>query len=141
MSLQDSSAVATARKICSLGYEGVSEVSDAEALLASLVDVHGIDSERQYWWESLKNARSLNYGESGGGWKERISALLADMGDPIFIVVTDDEPSPWPVLRIEQGAELVRLLGEMHFFEYFVFSRDCERVFFDTHDNSLIWSP
>ncbi|WP_422505646.1 hypothetical protein [Stenotrophomonas sp. GZD-301] len=141
MCAQDSSAVAAARKVCSLGRESVSLVSDAGALFVRLVDVHGIDSKRLYWWESLKKGGSLHYRDSGDGWRAQVSSLLTDMGDPVFLVVTDDEPPPWPVLRFERGTEVVKLLGDMHFFEYFVFSQNCGKVFFDTHDNFLIWSP
>jgi len=89
----------------------------------------------------LETTRFVRYSTSGNGWREQIAVFLADMGDPVFLAITDDEPPPWPVLRIEHGSEVATLLSEMHFFEYFVFSQDCARVFFDTHDNVLISSP
>jgi len=62
------------------------------------------------------------------------------MGDPVFLAITDDEPLPWPVLRVELGKDLIDILSGMHFFEYFVFSENCSKVFFDTHENVLICS-
>ncbi len=141
MSTKDNGAMAAVKQICSLGYGNVSVASDADVLLRRLVEMHGIDSTRIYWWESLETSRFVPYSTSGDSWREQIAAFLADMGDPVFLAITDDEPPPWPVLRIERGSEVAALLSEMHFFEYFVFSQDCARVVFDTHDNVLISSP
>ena len=141
MSTKDSGAVAASKQICSLGYGSVSVASDADVLLRRLVEIHGIDSTRHYWWESLATSRFVRYSTSGNDWREQIAVFLADMGDPVFLAITDDEPPPWRVLRIEHGSEVATLLSEMRFFEYFVFSQDCARVFFDTHDNVLISSP
>ena len=135
-----SSLASNAQQICLLGKGDVSEVQGGD-LLARLVNLHGIDSARHYWWKSLKGARSLHYGDSVDGWRKQVDLLVAEMGSPVFMVVTDDAPLPWPVLKIEDASRLPALLGEVQFFDYFVFSNDGTRVFFDTHDNVLWWTP
>ncbi len=67
--------------------------------------------------------------------------LFAEMGNPVFLAVTDDDPLPWPVLRAAQGEHLIDALSDMQFFEYFVFSENCSKVLFDKHENVLMCSP
>lgn len=70
MSTKDSGAVAASKQICSPGYGSVSVASDADVLLRRLVEIHGIDSTRHYWWESLETSRFVRYSTSGNGWRE-----------------------------------------------------------------------
>ena len=55
----------------------------------------------------------------------------------MFLLVTDDEHEPWPVLegRLE---ELLTLIGEQRYFEYILVSRNKKLCVFDTHHNTLV---
>ena len=140
MSRHGSSLMEIAEEICLLGHASVSIVPNSDRLLGRLAQINRIEAARTNWWESLSGAISCPYGGSCGSWKERIAVLLAEMGDPVFLAITDDEPLPWPVLRVELGKDLIDILSGMHFFEYFVFSENCSKIFFDTHENVLICS-
>jgi len=131
-----------AAQLC-LRVAGMSRLADAAAkdLLEAFADVHGIDPAQYHWWEGLKEARCLTYGSLVDEWYTHVSELLRKMGGGVFLVVTDDEPFPWPVLKIDDSTPIPDVLGGMQFFEYFVFSSDFFSFFFDTHENELISMP
>jgi len=137
--MKDEGVIAISMQICSM-VEGVSVEPDANDLLDGLADLHGFDTARRCWWESFGVAKTFNYGNSVDEWARCVEVLLSDMGRPVFLVVTDDEFPPWPVLRVDRGVDIVEVIGGFRFFEYFVFSRDLSRVFFDFHDNVLVSS-
>lgn len=133
--------VAIAHELCSLN-PGISLVSEevALSLLSRLAAVHGMESSGTWWWASLANAESRSYGDDAGAWKAALGSVLASMGaGTVYIAVTDDQAGPWPVLSCADASTIVGTVGQMHFFEYFVFSSDCSRVCFDTHANTLVY--
>ena len=134
---------AIVEQVCAM-HPGVCELpkEDAVQLLRSVSDAHGIDEFAYHWWEVLRESRSFHYGNEVSEWYERMRSLLMELGQyGLYMAVTDDEPPPWTVLAIEPDVPLLDIIGELQYFEYFVFSRDCARVVFDTHDNVLIASP
>jgi hypothetical protein len=117
--------------------DGLRELNFLEALVV-VDDIarRFVDKEESvWWWESLKcDSVTLPYGDSDG---------LALLGELLFaermirLVVTDDEPRPWPVFEGE-AQTILELLRELRFFEYFIASEDCRWVVFDTHHNALV---
>jgi len=92
-------------------------------------------TDRVWWWESLKTeSEVLAYEDSDG--LELHTELIPDT-DTVRLVVTDDEPGPWPVFEGEARA-FWELLRDLRFFEYFVVSMDCRWIVFDTHHNTLV---
>lgn len=113
----------------------------AQSLLRRVAEIHGVDGATYHWWKGLSDAHRLFYGDALDDWSREIRDLLCNVRQKgVYLAVTDDEPPPWPVLWINDPSCIVELLEKMHFFEYFVFSPDCSRVFFDTHDNVLVSS-
>ncbi len=129
-------------QLCSLDA-GIQEVAANEAvqLLQSVARAHDLDADSCRWWGSLKNARTFPYQSDFSEWKERLSSLLQEMGaDGFYLAVTDDEPPPWPVVSVQPHVRLPDLIGEMQYFEYFVFSKDFAGIVFDAHTNELFAS-
>lgn len=113
--------------------------ADGERLLGRLAEIHGIDARAIWWWRSVPDARVTVYGSSVDLWQAHLRRLLIESAPGrVFIAITDDEAPPWPVVAVENGARLIAALGELQFFEYFVFTSDLSRIFFDTHENAII---
>lgn len=113
-----------------------------ESLAASLLDrvakLHIADPNARYWWEGLRDSQSFPYGSDAQAWSVKLAELLGDMeGDDVYLAIADDEDQPWPVIKTRKR-ELIELISELPFFEYFVFSDGCAKVVFDTHHNILI---
>lgn len=93
------------------------------------------DHNKLWFWESLKGQASrITYdGEDG-------LALIskAILGNPtLYIALTDDEFPPWPVLKGNKN-DILGLISELRFFEYFLTIPPFEWVIFDNHHNQLI---
>lgn len=129
-----------AEQLCRLiGGASVLPDADAEQLLGELAEAHGIDTRTIWWWQSVPNRRTTVYGSSIALWQGQLRRLLVESAPgKVFIAITDDDASPWPIVTVEDGASLIHALGELQFFEYFVFASDLSWIFFDTHDNAII---
>lgn len=93
------------------------------------------DPHAKWWWTVLGDGTTTHrYGDQDG--LEVLEALLP-AADEVTLVVTDDESRPWPALRGPLG-ELLRMLREMRYVEFFVVPPDTGWVVFDTHHNELV---
>jgi len=109
---------------------------EAEELLGRLVARYGIDLKARLPWE-MPGARAIYPYDLPASWELMLSSLLDIFSDVIYLVVSNEDAAPWPVIAMPPGY-LLELLPELPPFEYFVFDDAMERVVFDTHDNSLI---
>ncbi len=93
------------------------------------------DPNRIWWWEALKvPSRTLNYGEEAG--LEKIASML-DPASVVTMLVTDDNPPPWPAFK-GPLSEILHVIGEQWFFEYLLVGEAGDWCIFDTHHNSLV---
>jgi len=116
---------------------GVRELDEAEA--RGVVEEVGRrfirGTKKLWWWENLSvDSCALIYGDSDG--LAMVSELLDD-DESIWIVATDDECGPWPVWE-GRASDIVEMLGNLRFFEYFILSREYQWIVFDTHHNTLV---
>lgn len=112
-----------------------------ELLLAMVAKTHVIDEAATYWWDSLPNAERIDYGQSSSTWRtELIRAIEVFSEEGAYLVITDDESSLWPIIRIPDAESVVSTIGDLPFFEFFFISDDATRLVFDTHHNSLVIS-
>ena len=133
----DDSTLATA--ISDLLERGPFPTDRAALLLDSLAVRHGIDSRRIFWWAGAPLMdREIQYEGSEEGLS-RLSVLLADVRGEICLVASDKRASPWPVWALRPG-EVIPLLGELPFFEYFLVLDGGATLLFDTHHNTLVVS-
>ncbi|XFC37374.1 hypothetical protein ACEF39_000339 [Stenotrophomonas indicatrix] len=82
--------------------------------------------------------REIQYEGSEEGLS-RLSVLLADVRGEICLVASDERASPWPVWALRPG-EVIPLLSELPFFEYFLVLDGGATLLFDTHHNTLVVS-
>ena len=109
----------------------------AIGLLESLASRHGIDPCLVYWWVGKASAdQTIRYDGSDEGLS-CLADLLAEANGKICLVASDERALPWPVWTL-QVSELIPLLGELPFFEYFVVLDDGATLLFDTHHNTLV---
>ncbi len=117
--------------------DGARELNaDEEAeVIQGVRDRFVIDEDVRWWWTSVKpESVTLHYGDANG--LDSLRRLLPS-GEVVRLAITDDHFAPWPVIEGDVPS-LLGLLGELSFFEFFVTSRTCDWVIFDTHHNDLV---
>lgn len=106
-----------------------------DKIAASFVE----DRDAVYWWQSLKH-EAVIYDCSSS---QEAAFLIIDEflklipEKRVFIVPTDDNPGPWPVVVTKKDL-LAPALKSLPFFEYFISSERCDKLLFDTHHNQLL---
>lgn len=114
----------------------------AEEILAAAGKIHTEDSESVHGWAALRSAETIHYGHDLAAWGNIVSQKIGKMdGESLCIAITDDEQGPWPVLRLANKFILVELIQSLHFFEYMAFQEDGRQLLFDTHHNTIVFSP
>lgn len=118
------------------GYHNI-ESEIAEQFVLDIVQKFKLNKNLVHIWDdnSLNIHTVISYGEDQ--WELELSKQLGVFEDNIFLVVTNDDPYPWDVYS-GQKENLIILLNELPFFEYFIFDINFDRLLFDTHSNSLV---
>lgn len=116
---------------------GVNQLPDEETAerITKLAETFIADRTIRWWWKSLtKTSQCISYDSEDG---LPVLARLVEPKSEVILVVTDDNDPPWQayVGSIEQ---IVKLLGECRFFEYFLTDPDGNWIIFDTHMNELV---
>jgi hypothetical protein len=122
------------------GHTGLSELSsaDSERFITRLGQLHMRSADAIWWWQDLKDrCEVVNYEEADA---DALSLILSRLPKelPARLVITDDEPQPWPVIAGTVGT-LVELIREQRYFEYMLAAESGSWVVFDTHHNELIF--
>jgi hypothetical protein len=115
----------------------VRELPEREAadLLTSLGTYHVAKPDEAWWWSNLKDEREvIPYGDDDG--LQQMARILP-RETAVFLAITDDEAPPWPVLS-GKVADLLAVLRELSFCEYFLFDIDGTWIAFDTHHDELV---
>ncbi|RTQ86121.1 MULTISPECIES: hypothetical protein [Stenotrophomonas] len=134
--MDDSNLATTISKL--LGRDPL-PIDRATGLLESLASRHGIDPCLVYWWAGKESAdQTIQYDGSDEGLS-CLADLLAEANGEMCLVASDERALPWPIWNL-QVSELIPLLGELPFFEYFVVLDDGATLLFDTHHNTLVVS-
>lgn len=114
-------------------------MEQAAVLMESLAGRHRIDTHLIYWWASAPLiVQKIHYDSSEEGLS-CLAGLLAQVQSEICLVASEERASPWPMWTL-QASELIPLLGELPFFEYFLVLDDGATLLFDTHHNTLVVS-
>jgi hypothetical protein len=108
---------------------------EALILFDKLKEKYEFDYSILYLWE--KNYFEKTTVEYENKWEEYLERDLIIFTDTIYIVVSDDNYYPWNMLQ-GRKTELLSLLKELRFFEYFIFDSRMKMVLFDTHHNTFV---
>lgn len=123
--------VATQLKI---GFHRLSK-KEAEKQIRELGSLYSLNTEKLYLWEQKGvNRQVVSYDED---WSYVIGSILKDFEENIILVVTDDNFKPWPSFQIRRD-DLIALIEELRYFEYFIINKSYKSIVFDTHHNKLI---
>ncbi|MCK6521691.1 hypothetical protein L6R49_09655 [Myxococcota bacterium] len=88
-----------------------------------------------WWWTALRPPTvTLPYGGQDG---LTLLVRLLPAETRAVLVVTDDEPPPWPTFEGAIG-DLVALLRELRPFELWLSAREADWIVFDTHHDALV---
>ena len=91
---------------------------------------------RNWWWDSLPQG-TFSCAYSGDESFDKLRELLPNGSVPMFMFVTDDEPPPWQGIAGGKD-DLIELLREQRFFEYWIAGGEGRWIVFDTHHNTLL---
>jgi hypothetical protein len=112
---------------------GVHKLPDeeAECLYRKILDRYVEDPSRLWMWESLKTAaQRISYGDNED-WCLKFSEICRGRGS-MLLMITDDEPEPYPVFS-GQADSILAMLKECYSFEYILAEEDLSWLMFDTH--------
>ena len=108
---------------------------EAAAFVERVAERHVLDRHRTWWWEALvPPVERLAYGSSDG-----LALLESKLGRErtLWLAATDDEPPPWSVVR-GTTRQILELLRDCRWFEYWVSDEAASFVVFDTHHQELV---
>lgn len=110
---------------------------EARRLLDAWASSFGVDTSQVWWWTTdFERAERSRYESST--WAESLTSALAGFGGRlVYLVLTDDEPSPWDVYVLPRDG-VVAALGELPLLEFFVVSEDHGSLLFDTHHDEHV---
>lgn len=120
-----------------MSVPGLSQLSEAQAaeVLGALARQSVTDPAQIWWWANLTvDHETISYGERDG--LEEVARIVPHQATAL-LVVTDDEPRPWPVF-LGKTSDLLAALREVRFCEYFLVDQDFKWIVFDTHHNTLV---
>lgn len=93
------------------------------------------DPMKRWWWESLScDSKTVEYSDDDG---LEIIKMNLKGDNSVFLVVTDDEFTPWPVFQGNLD-EILELISEQRYFEYFLIGETEDWLIFDNHHNVLV---
>ncbi|SDC02105.1 hypothetical protein [Niabella drilacis] len=113
------------------------EANDAERLIQQIATIFDLKLNRLFVWETSKAQGVLMaYDGSTDIWEGQLLAFISDFQSEVFLVLTNEAYYPWPVLKCKKE-EVVTIISEQFFFEYFIFDSTMNKIVFDTHQNML----
>ena len=119
--------------------EDVIEMSEKEAdAVADSVARTYVEQPNSLWWWSHLRAKSWIDDYSEAEVPERLQEIIGNRR--VRLVVTDDEPRPWPVFEGE-ATHILGIIFEQRFFEYFLVPASTgvpDWIIFDNHENQLV---
>lgn len=123
---------------CTENHAMVSFLADDEcsSLISRIADKFKLDTDGLFMWEDVKVADRLEYADSME-WESGLSRYLQDFKKGVFVVITDENFYPWPVFKCHKY-DLIRILENQRYFEYFLFDSLQQKLLFDTHHNEFI---
>ncbi|WP_282608429.1 DUF6756 family protein [Pelagibius sp. Alg239-R121] len=111
------------------------ESAKAQALVDNIAQKYVRDRGCIWWWENLAvAARTIDYGDSGAFGT---IVKLTGPNPVVSLIVSDDEPEPWPVFK-GPLSDVLHVVGEQWFFEYLLVDETENWCIFDTHHNRLV---
>lgn len=114
------------------------EPEEANRMIKGLFRIFNLDVNQLFVWEDFKGHIVFNkYGDKSKIWNASLDKFIFDFQNDIFVAVTNEEYYPWPILSCKK-ADIVSILNEQSYFEYFIFDSKMDKIIFDTHHNTLM---
>lgn len=111
--------------------------AESSTLVTELAKKFMFDIDRLFVWDTLTAVDWTDYSNGIEIWNVSLSKFLDKFQKEIFIVITDENFFPWPIFKCCK-TDLIKILENVRFFEYFLFDSLQKQILFDTHDNSLM---
>jgi hypothetical protein len=112
-------------------------IQEASSIIKNAVAVFGFDLNNRYVWEGICIEQMIEYKNNHIKWEQELTLALDKFDNQIYLVITNDEFFPWPILAFNK-TYLIEILQEHQFFEYFILDKRMKDTLFDTHHNQLM---
>lgn len=107
------------------------ESNQSKLVLDKISEIYKIDYDNLFIWEYLEG-KVTNY--TNENWEIELMDLLVLLNDKIYICITNEEYYPWSILYGSKN-DIINIVNEMYYFEYFIFDDNFSILIFDTHHN------
>jgi hypothetical protein len=111
--------------------------NEASILLNKISKKFALDFSSSFLWANRRTSFISSYENK---WDLRWSQLtdsISELSDNIFLIITEDNDYPLPILRIKKN-DLIKLLDDSRIFEYFITDNDLIFIVFDNHHSELL---
>ena len=88
----------------------------------------------RWWWDALNSELPLSTHIDSDGGQEILTIICPDQ--EVWLFASDDEFPPWPVF-VGRPADLAKVIGECHYFEYLVVSPSLDWAVIENHHNTF----
>lgn len=104
---------------------------------ARIADRFGFSRTGLWWWEAVpRDAKVVRHGYTNDGL-ELLLSIIPGGAEALYLFVTDDAAPPWRCV-CGTASDLVAMLRELPFFEFFIVDRGTNWIVFDTHHNVIV---
>jgi len=111
---------------------------ESDRLVERLFAIFDLDINQLFVWENFKGHIVYNeYQDKNEIWNSCVGKLIFDFRNDIFVAVTNEEYYPWPILSCKK-TDIISIISEQSYFEYFIFDSEMNKIVFDTHHNILM---
>ena len=120
-------------------FDSINELSDSELsdIQVSIKNKFKVDVNRVWCWDSIGvQSKTVEYGEKDG-LIEIKNFFGGDIN--VKIVVTDEETPPWFGFK-GKLFDILDVLRNVRYTEFFLINDNCSWIIFDTHHNSLVFA-
>ncbi len=113
--------------ICILSKE------EKDTIFLKILEFYKFEFNKLFIWDGIEG-EIIPYEERD--WFEIIFEVTSVFENEIYICITNEDYFPWEILKGKKK-DILRLLNDFYYFEYFLFDGGFNRVVFDTHHNII----
>lgn len=123
----------SAIRVLGLSSEAIRKLAPLDADCVYTAALHHFVSRKDsaWWWESFRQESTSRAFLGDSGWNHLLD-LVPDPEERVWFITEEDAP-PFYIVYEASPRALRELLGECHFFEYYLIDQDHEWLLCENH--------